>query len=114
MNNKTCLGKTIMQRISPQAMTGIIGHELGHIVDYSKHTNFGLVKLLIGYISRQGRIHTELRADQIAVEHNLGRELLEFTEHIYQDACMNPKYIRYKRKYYNTPASLGNLVNKQD
>lgn len=110
MNSKKCMDKNLMQRISSEAVTGVLGHELGHITEYSQLSNFGLLKLLIGYISKKGRIATELRVDNIAVEHGLGKELLEFTEIIFRDECMNPKYIRYKKKYYHSPASLGNLV----
>lgn len=112
MNSKTCMGLNVMQRTSIQALTGVLGHELGHIKDYSELSNFKLMKLLVGYISKKGRIATEIRADKIAVEHNLGKELLEFTKFIYQDECMNPKYIRYKKKYYNSISSLGSIVSQ--
>lgn len=111
MNSKTCLGKNVMQRTPKDALTGVLGHELGHIKDYSELSNYGLLKLLVGYISKKGRIATEIRADKIAVEHNLGKELLEFTKFIYRDECMNPKYIRYKKKYYNSVSSLGSIVS---
>ncbi len=110
MNNTTCSGKNLMQRISPEALTGVLGHELGHIKDYSQLSNFGLIKFMIAYISKKGRIATEIRADKIAVEHNLGKELLEFNEYIMNDICGNPKYLKYKKKYYNSSEAINNLV----
>ena len=110
MNKKECSGKNMMQRVTSKALTGVLGHELGHIKDYSRLSNSGLLKLMISYITKKGRIETEKRADKIAVEHNLGKELLEFNNHILNDACMNPKYIRYKKKFYNSSSSLSNMV----
>ena len=110
MNSKTCHGRNVMQRTSSNALTGVIGHELGHIKDYSGLSNLGLFKLLFSYIFKKSRIETEKRADNIAVEHNLGKELLEFTTFIYQDTCMNPKYIEYKKKYYSSASNLSEVV----
>lgn len=113
MNNRSCQGTTLMQRVSPQALTGVLGHELGHIYDYSRLTNFQLCKLLFGYVFKKGRIATEMRADQFAIDHNLGQELVEFTEFIFEDQCMNPEYISYKKKYYNSPHSLRKLLKQR-
>lgn len=110
MNSKTCHGRNVMQRTSSSALTGVIGHELGHIKDYSELSNFGLFKLLFNYMFKKNRIETEKRADSIAVEHKLGKELLEFTTFIYQDTCMNPKYIQYKKKYYSSASNLDEVV----
>lgn len=110
INSNTCHEKTIVQRISSDALTGVIGHELGHIVDYSKRSNWSLTKLLFNYIFIKGRQTTEAHADQLAIEHNLGKQLLEFTEFIFNDTCINPNYLKYKRKYYNTPQMLSTLV----
>jgi len=71
INSNTCHEKTIVQRISSDALTGVIGHELGHIVDYSKRSNWSLTKLLFNYIFIKGRQTTEAHADQLAIEHNL-------------------------------------------
>jgi hypothetical protein len=110
MNSNTCHGRNVMQRATSSALTGVIGHELGHIKDYSNRSNFNLFKLLAGYVFKKGRIATENRADKIAVDHELGNELLEFTTFIYQDTCMNPRYINYKKKYYNSTSSLTQVV----
>lgn len=114
MNKKKCSGRNMMQRISSEALTGVIGHELGHIKDYEARSNFGLLKLLVGYVTKKGRIETEKRADRIAVEHNLGKELIQFNEHIMNDACTNPKYIQYKKKFYNSSTSLGEMIEGKD
>lgn len=110
MNSKKCHGRNMMQRSTSTALIGVIGHELGHIKDYSQRSNSGLFKLLFNYIFKKSRIETEKRADNIAVDHNLGKELLEFTTFIYQDTCMNPKYIEYKKKYYSSVSNLDEVV----
>lgn len=111
MNKKKCSGTTLMQRLSAQALTGVIGHELGHIKDYSRLTNFGLIKFMFSYISKKGRIEKEKQADKFAVEHNLGKELIEFNNQIMNDGCLDPKYINYKKKFYNSSSSLSDMVD---
>jgi hypothetical protein len=69
---------------------------------------------LISYIPKKGRIETEKRADQIAIDHNLGKQLLEFNNHILQDACMDPKYLNYKKKFYNSPSSIGSIIEDNE
>jgi len=111
MNKKTCHGKTIVQRITPSAFDGVVGHELGHIVDYSKHSNWGLTKLLFHYLFVKGRIAIENTADEITIEHGFGSQLIEFDKLLLQDSCINPSYLKYKKKYYNSPDQLTNLMN---
>jgi hypothetical protein len=114
MNKKQCSGTNVMQRAGSDALIGVLGHELGHIVDYSQHKNLSLLKLLMSYIPKTGRMATEKRADQIAVEHQLGKQLLEFNNHILQDACMDPKYIKYKKKFYNSSSSISSLIEDNE
>ncbi len=114
MNKKQCSGTNIMQRAGSAAVIGVVGHELGHILDYSRHSNMSLLKLLISYIPKKGRIETEKRADKIAIDHNLGKQLLEFNNHILRDACMDPKYIHYKKKFYNSSSSISSLIEDNE
>lgn len=115
MNKKQCAsGTNLMQRAPSSALTGVLGHELGHIKDYSRLSNFGLIKFMFSYIFKKGRVEAEKRADRFAVEHHLGEELLEFNNYIMNDACMDPKYIRYKKKFYNSSDALGEMVNSHE
>lgn len=112
MNKKKCgCGKNLMQRASFEALTGVIGHELGHIKDYHQRSNFGLLKLLVSYITKKSRTETEQRADKYAVEHNLGEQLLMFNDHIMNDACMDKKYIQYKKRFYNSSNTLSDMID---
>jgi hypothetical protein len=115
MNKKQCAsGTNLMQRAPSSALTGVLGHELGHIKDYSRLSNFGLIKFMVSYVFKKGRVEAEKRADRFAVEHNLGEQLLEFNNYIMNDACMDPKYIRYKKKFYNSSDTLGEMVNSHE
>lgn len=114
MNNKQCSGTSIMQRASSNALIGVLGHELGHIKDYSQHNNWSLLKLLASYITKKGRTEIENRVDKIAVDHSLGKQLLEFNNHIMHDECLDPKYIRYKKKFYNSSSSISGLIEDNE
>jgi hypothetical protein len=115
MNQRKCgCGKNLMQRASFEALTGVIGHELGHIKDYHQRSNYNLFKLLVSYITRKSRMETEKRADKFAVEHHLGEQLLMFNNHIMNDSCMSPKYIQYKKKFYNSSTTLSDMITSYD
>lgn len=113
MNNRQCNGRCLHERITSTSFHGVIGHELGHIVDYSNRSNLGLMKLLIKYIGKKSRIETENRADMIAIDHGMGKELLEFTEFIFDDQCSPESYRKYKRKYYNTPQKFREIISRK-
>jgi hypothetical protein len=59
------------------AQIGVLGHELGHTVQYLQRGFLGLLCEGIRYgTSRKYVIHTEHHTDQLAIDHQLGWQLL--------------------------------------
>ena len=71
------LYQNFLDTLSVDAMAGWYAHELGHIVDYQEIGKIGVLKRGIQYIFfPKGRKMLEHRADDIAILHGYGCELL--------------------------------------
>lgn len=110
MSDKTCGDKKLTERVTSTALVGLLGHELGHIVDYSQRSIFGIIGFSIGYIPHKNRSKIEKRTDRIAIQHGLGSYLLEFSEYIDTDTCRTERYIKYKAKHYYSPEQLREVI----
>jgi len=96
----------LLKDIPFNAQIGVIGHELGHVVDYSSKSNMRIIFLGIGYLFPGKRRHIENRVDEITIAHGLGNQLKDFSGFVLNDPEMNERYRKYKRKYYYSPAQL--------
>jgi hypothetical protein len=109
-NNETKLRGAILTHATHTAQVGVLGHELGHVVDYSHRNLFGVARLGLGYIFITGRKKTEKRVDCIAIQHGLGTDLMEFSNYIFNSPNVPETYKKYKRKVYNSPDELKNVI----
>ncbi|WP_159522275.1 hypothetical protein [Sunxiuqinia indica] len=93
------------------AQIGIIGHELGHIVDYKEKTGMGIVLTGLGYLFHPFRKKLEHKVDEITVAHGLGHQVREFSEYVLREPRVSEKYKKYKRKIYYKPKQLSTLMS---
>lgn len=71
-------GRLDLETLSEDALKGILGHELAHIVQYKKMSRLGLLCAGFLYgISTSFRKHFEREADMITIHRNLRNELKE-------------------------------------
>jgi hypothetical protein len=98
-------GDTIpIQELPVEVLIGWIGHELGHIMDYLKRSNWSMILFGIGYYtSKSFIISAERVADTYAINHELGDYILATQEFILHKAGLPEKYInRIKKLYLST------------
>ncbi len=98
-------GDTIpIQELPEEVLIGWIGHELGHIMDYLKRSNWSMILFGIGYYtSKSFIISAERVADTYAINHELGDYILATQEFILHKAGLPEKYInRIKKLYLST------------
>jgi hypothetical protein len=84
ISNKTVkkLSPITFEQLPENARVGIIGHELSHVVDFSKKTLWQAFKTAIGHLSRHYMDSLEYHTDKICIEHGLGKNLEAWSSYI--------------------------------
>ncbi len=73
------LSPGLHQRLSYNAKIGVIGHELGHTLYYKDKSGLQIIGFAIKYLSKKFGKKIENETDRIAITHNLGYQLLEWS-----------------------------------
>ena len=96
-------------------MIGWLGHELGHVMDYQNRTKINLIGFGFKYLfSDRHIIEAERAADTYAVQHGMGKYILETKNFILNNAKLSPKYKERIKKYYLSPEEIMQLVQKRE
>jgi hypothetical protein len=103
-----------LQELPKNVLLGWIGHELGHIMDYLRRSNWSLILFGIGYFtSRSFIIAAERVADTYAINHGLGDYILATKDFILHQAGMSERYIRRIRRLYLPPEEVMLLMENR-
>lgn len=102
----------LLKDVPFNAQIGVIGHELAHVVDYNSKTKMGIVFFGIGYLFHKNRRQAENRVDEITIEHGLGYQVKDFSDFVLNNAELNERYLKYKRKFYYSPNQLMQVMLK--
>ncbi|MBC7937456.1 MAG: hypothetical protein H7Y86_19085 [Rhizobacter sp.] len=70
------------ENLPEDARIGIIGHELSHIVDFSKKTTWQSFKVALGHLNKHYMDSLEFNTDKICVDHGLGKDLETWSSYI--------------------------------
>ncbi|MEZ0486024.1 hypothetical protein [Fibrella aquatica] len=88
-------------------MIGWIGHELGHIMDYENRSNLGMVGFGLGYVLSPAYVKkVEQIADAHAVQHGMGRYLVETKRFILDHAELPQAYKDKIARLYVSPEEI--------
>ena len=109
-NNQEKIKGALLEEIPFDAQIGLIGHELGHIADYSKKGVFGIFGMAFQYLFIPGRSKIEKRVDAITIAHNLGWQLYDFEDFIFYRSKVSKEYKAFKRKIYVAPEELRKMI----
>lgn len=94
-------------------MIGWIGHELGHIMDYESRSNVGMVGFGLSYVLSPDYVKkVEQIADQYAVNHGLGKYLIETKRFILNHAELPQAYKDKIARLYVSPEEIVEQVRK--
>ncbi len=105
--------KFTMDDIPSEVKVGWIGHELGHVIDYSQRTNMGMLIFGLKYLFSTAHIkEVERTADTYAIAHNMGDYILKTKNFILDNANLSEKYKQRIRKLYISPEEVMELINK--
>lgn len=101
--------------LSFNQLTGVIGHELGHLSYYKSRSAWNIFIDLIGYYFKDYRREFEAGTDYITVEHGLGWQLLDFASYIANEATLSEIYAKKKNTYYLSNQELHKiLITRRD
>lgn len=117
-STETMLMPILFTQLSFNAQVGLIGHELGHIVQYAEKNTAQLVKYVVNNVSSKYIDRFEYHADSICIAHGLGYQLLEWSSFVRQtmntENWCGPDYAhrQKKRERYMNPSTILKQVNK--
>jgi hypothetical protein len=94
---------------------GWMAHEAGHLVDYLDRPWLGMISFGVNYaLNRIYLREAEKRADEIAVAHGFGQEILDTKQYLLNNGGLPQKYRRRLRRYYLSPDEIERLILAHD
>ncbi len=84
ISNKTTapLMPLMFMHLNASARTGVIGHELSHVLDFSAKNAWQCFKVAVGHLSPRYLDRFEYNTDMICIQHGLGKDLEAWSSYI--------------------------------
>jgi hypothetical protein len=109
-----------MFRNSPvNGQVGIIGHELSHIIYFSRRNTFGLLKTGIAHVSTRYMDNFENKTDSICIERGLGYQLIDWNIYLRKafgvsdpENGPDPFFSDTTRERYMSPKRIREVMGK--
>lgn len=107
--------KFLTKNIPSDILVGWIGHELGHVMDYSNRSKLNLIWFGIKYLLSDSHIvEAERAADTYAVRHNMEDYILKTKDFILNNADIQDTYKLRIKKYYLSPEEIMDIIEKRN
>jgi hypothetical protein len=115
INTNKNFGGVLLKDVPFNAQIGVIGHELGHIIDYEKHTKAGIFTRGIDYLNKKSKKSFEYKIDSITIEKGLGWQLYDWAQYsMYDNEISTEEYKKFKRETYMQPAMIKEYINESE
>ncbi len=102
----------VICEVPEHAWTGLIGHELAHIVCFEKMSSKQLAWYGLRYLNRHFHRKFERETDKVAIAHGLGAELLDWSAYVSSASPADDAYRKFKMRYYMHPEEiLGEFIS---
>ena len=113
VNNNSNINGMFYKDLEFNSLVGWIGHELAHILDYSKKDNRKLIVFITSYIfNKKDMKKTEREADKTTIKHGLGTQLLEGVNFYHRNKKISRKYRKKKKGLYLSAEEIIVDINK--
>lgn len=100
------------ETIPDSAKTGLVGHEIMHVMDFKTKSFFEIIAMGIKYsCSPKYKRRVEWITDSLTIANNMGYENLCFANYIYNSPFVSKKYLQKKNKYYMTPKDMISIID---
>lgn len=102
---------TPIENLPQDVLIGWLGHELGHVMDYERMSNFQLIKFGLKYLtSGKAIVNAERQADTYAVKQGMQTYIMATKTFILDHADISETYKARMKKYYLSPEEIMDLV----
>lgn len=107
INRDNTINGMYYKNLSFNSLVGWIGHELAHILDYSKKDNGEMIAFIADYVTSKDRMRkTETKADKETIRHGLGIQLLDGVTFFHNSKRISREYRERKKNYYLSPEEI--------
>src|SRR5690554_6000108 len=107
--------KFLTKNIPSDILIGWIGHELGHIIDYSNRSNLNLIWFGIKYLLSDSHIvEAERAADTYAIRNNMENYIIKTKDFILKNADIEDAYKLRIKKYYLSVEEIMDIIEKRN
>lgn len=72
----------LLMNLPYNAQIGVLGHEIGHIIEYNQKKNLQIIGLAFKLLNSKYVNSFELNTDRIAIEHGLGYQLHNWSSYV--------------------------------
>ena len=99
--------------VPSEVLTGWIGHELGHVMDYLDRSGAELLWFGIKYVTSKNYIReAERAADTYAVNHGLGEQIIATKNFILNHSRLSDSYKNRIQELYLSPDEIMVLIDE--
>ena len=102
----------LVHTASFNAMVGVMGHELAHILDYSTMSGLQIMWMGIRYLNKNYRKKIEWQTDTAAIAREFGWQLFDWIYFVAHEAEIDDTYRRYKLDIYMNPEDIYEIITK--
>ncbi len=92
------------------ALIGVMGHEMSHVLDYSKKSGWQVAWFGIRYLGKNYRRKVERQTDSIAIMRGFGEQLYRYSFFVVREADVSEKYRQYKLDFYMKPEEIYEMM----
>ena len=104
-----------INEMDTDVLIGWLGHELGHIVDYQRYSNLGLIIFGLRYLIQQPFLkEAERRADQNAIQSGMYDYIIATKNFILNHVHLSDTYKNRIKRLYLSPEEIVHMVNEMD
>jgi hypothetical protein len=117
-NTEQALTPILFQNLSFNAQIGVIGHELGHVVEFRSMATLNIMEHAAQNVSSKYVDHFEFKTDSICIAHGLGYQLLAWSTYVRHamhkdnwDGADNIHKPMMRERYMN-PSTIKKRINQ--
>ena len=107
-------GGLLLSEVPFNEQVGVIGHELAHILYYTKRSALRIILDGIAYSSKKFRSKFEKDTDIVAIHRGFGWQIYAFSNRVLSEKKIPEEYKKYKRKIYLSPEAVLDFIKEQE